>query len=169
MRRIAHVFPILATLGLAATLSACAQITPQPALPPPLPSATRNILLSDLAHCGVPTSAACARIHVALANGYLSGGPLNSTALGNAARELGLAAQNNQVATETLPLRRVVHALREHTTTKDACITELRLAQARSATAQAQSAAAQARLNRLKNLLREHAAKSLDHHVLKQP
>jgi len=169
MRRIAHVFPILATLGLAATLSACAQLTPQPALPLPLPSATRSVLLSDLAHCGLPTSAACARIHVALANGYLSGGPLNSTALGNAARELGLAAQNNEMAAETFPLRRVVHALQEHTTTKDACVAELRLAQARSATVQAQSAAAQARLNRLENLLHDHAEKSLDHHVPKQP
>ena len=169
MRRIAHFFPSLATLGLAATLNACAQLTPQPALPPSLPSATRNRLLSDLAHCGLPTSAACARIHVALANGYLSGGPLNGTALGNAARELGLAAQNNEVAVDTFPLRRVVHALQEHTTTKDACVAELRLAQARSATAQAQSAAAQARLNRLENLLHDHAEKSLDHHVPKLP
>ena len=169
MRWIAHFFPTLATLGLVATLSACAQLTPQPALPPPLPSATRSILLSDLAHCGLPTSAACARIHVALANGYLSGGPLNSTALGNAARELGLAAQNNEVAAETFPLRRVVHALQEHTATKDACVAELKLAQARSATAQAQSAAAQARLNRLESLLHDHAEKSLDHHVPKQP
>ena len=169
MRWSAHVFPILAALGLTATLGACARLTPQTAPAPPLPSAARNILLSDLAHCGVPTSAACARIHVALAHRYLSGGPLNDTALGNAARELRLAAQNDQVAAETLPLRRVVHALRAHTTTKDACITELRLAQTRSATAQAQSAAAQARLNRLEKLLREHAAKSLDHHVLKQP
>ncbi|WP_298171400.1 hypothetical protein [Acidithiobacillus sp.] len=169
MRWITHFFPILATLGLAAALSACALVTPQPAPPPPLPGATRSILISDLAHCGLPTSAACARIHVALANGYLRSGPLNSTALGNAARELRLAAQNDKVAVETVPLRRIVHALQEHTATKDACVAELRLAQARSATAQAQSAAAQARLNRLENLLHDHAEKSLDHHVPKRP
>ena len=169
MRWITHFFPILATLGLAAALSACALVTPQPAPPPPLPGATRSILISDLAHCGLPTSAACARIHVALANGYLRSGPLNSTALGNAARELRLAAQNDKVAVETVPLRRIVHALQEHTATKDACVAELRLAQARSATAQAQSAAAQARLNRLENLLHDHAEKSLDHHVHKRP
>lgn len=169
MRWITHFFPILATLGLAAALSACALVTPQPAPPPPLPGATRSILISDLAHCGLPTSAACARIHVALANGYLRSGPLNSTALGNAARELRLAAQNDKVAVETVPLRRIVHALQEHTATKDACVAELRLAQARSVTAQAQSAAAQARLNRLENLLHDHAEKSLDHHVPKRP
>ncbi|MBU2849678.1 hypothetical protein [Acidithiobacillus ferrivorans] len=166
MRRHTSLLPIFATLSLAAMLSACAQITPPT---PPLPRATRNIPLSDLAHCGQATSAACARIHVALANAYLSNGPLDSTALGNAARELGLAAQNNEVAAKTLPLRRIIHALQEHTATKDACIAELRKARAQLAAAHAQSATAQARLHRLENLLHDHAEKSLGHHVLKQP
>ncbi|MHB8235931.1 MAG: hypothetical protein ACYDDD_00480 [Acidithiobacillus ferrivorans] len=165
MRRLTKLSPIFATLSLAAMLSACALVTPQP----PLSGVTRNIPLSDLAHCGQATSAACARIHVALANAYLSSGPLNSTALGNAARELGLAAQNNEVAAKTLPLRRIVHALQEHTATKDACIAKLRKARAQLAAGQAQSAAAQARLHRLENLLHDHAERSLAHHVLKQP
>lgn len=169
MRWITHFFPILATLGLAAALSACALVTPQPAPPPPLPSATRSILISDLAHCGLPISTACARIHVALANGYLRSGPLNSTALGNAARELRLAAQNDKVAVGTLPLRRIVHALQERTVTRDAYMAKLRKARAQLAVAQAQSATAQSRLSRLENLLHDHAEKSLDHHVHKRP
>ncbi|OCB02554.1 hypothetical protein BBC27_12535 [Acidithiobacillus ferrivorans] len=163
MRRHTSLFPIFATLSLAAMLSACAQITP------PLPRATRNIPLSDLAHCGQATSAACARIHVALANAYLSNGPLDSTALGNAARELGLAAQNKEVAAKTLPLRRIVHVLQERTATNYACIAELRKTRTQLAATHAQSAAAQARLHRLENLLHDHAEKSLDHHVLKRP
>ena len=164
MRRLTKLSPVFVALGLAAMLSACAQVTPQP----PLPGATRNIP-RNLTHCGPATSTACARIHMALANAYLSSGPLNSTVLGNAARELGLAAQNNEVAAKTLPLRRVVHALQEHTATKDACIAGLQKARAQLAAAHAQSAAAQARLRSLENLLHNHAKKSLDHHVLKQP
>ncbi len=166
MRRRTKLSPIFAALGLAAMLSACAQVTPQS----PLPGATRNIPLNDdLAHCGLATSTACARIHEALADAYLRSGPLNSTALGNAARELGLAAQNNEVAAKTLPLRRIVHALQEHTATKDACIAALRKARAQLAATHAQSAAAQVRLHSLENLLHDHAEKSLDHHVPKRP
>ena len=168
MRWFARFFPILAAPGLAAALAACAQLTPQTATPVAPPSrlssssTTRNTLLSDLAHCGLPASTACARVHVALAEGYLTHGHLDTAALGNAARELDLAAQNNEVGAGTLPLRRVVHALQERRADGDACVARLKKAQA-------QSAVVQARLDRLENLLHDHAEKSLDHHVLGQP
>ena len=164
MRGFARFCSILAASGLAAALAACAQLTPQAATPlrPSSSSTTRNTLLSDLAHCGLPASTACARIHVALAEGYLTNGPLDASALGNAARELDLAAQNNEAGARTLPLRRVVHALLERRADRDACVARLKKVQA-------QSAAVQARLARLENLLHDHAEKSLDHHVLRQP
>ncbi|MHB8250475.1 MULTISPECIES: hypothetical protein [Acidithiobacillus] len=168
MRWFARFLPILAAPALAAALAACAQLTPQAATPVAPPShlsssgTTRNTLLGDLAHCGLPASTACARIHAALAEGYLTHGPLGPSALGNAARELDLAAQNNEVGASTLPLRRVVHALQERRADGDACVARLKKAQA-------QSAVVQARLDRLENLLHDHAEKSLDHHVLRQP
>ncbi|MBU2807825.1 hypothetical protein HF285_05970 [Acidithiobacillus ferrooxidans F221] len=168
MRWFARFFPILTAPGLAAALAACAQLTPQAATPVAPPSRlasssmTRNTLLSDLAHCGLPASTACARIHAALAEVYLTHGPLDTSALGNAARELDLAAQNNEVGAGTLSLRRVVHALQERRAGGDACVARLKKVQA-------QSAVVQARLDRLENLLHDHAEKSLDHHVLRQP
>ncbi len=160
MRHLARTGRALSALSLAAMLSACATLIPHTpsttAAPTAIPSDRRHTLLNDLTHCGAATSAPCARIHVALADEYLRSEHLNATALDNAARELALAAQNRDAAIETRSLRRVIRILQQRSVVQDAC-------HARLKSAQAQAAAAQARLDRLENLLRDHAEKSLDH------
>ena len=111
----------LGTFSILLFLGACAMIHPaipsQPkAVPLPLSETPRPELLKALHNCGPAESANCANIHLALANSYLSSGPLNKTALDNAARELGMAAQNQDLASQILPLRRSVNALLQNIT-----------------------------------------------------
>ncbi|WP_226857126.1 hypothetical protein [Acidithiobacillus concretivorus] len=134
------------------------------AVPLPLSKTPRPDLLKALHHCGSAESASCAHIHLALANSYLSSGPLNKTALDNAARELGMAAQNPDLASQTLPLRRSVNALLENITLLKQEKVRIQQSQAQAIAAQNAAGAAQARLQRLESLLHQHAEKTLEAH-----
>ncbi|MBN2679228.1 hypothetical protein HHS34_012015 [Acidithiobacillus montserratensis] len=147
-------------------LSACVAM---PAPPPPphkvalpdLSNASRTTLLQALHNCGMANSLACARIHLALANSYLRSGPLNKTALGNADRELELAAQNQDMAIQTLPLRRTVQALLENQMLLHQCQSRMQHSQLQTRAAQQAASAAESRLQQLETLLQQHAEKSL--------
>ncbi len=141
---------------------------PAPAQPKaaslPLSETPRPVLLKELKDCGTATSASCANIHLALANGYLSSGPLNKTALGNAARELEMASQNSVLASQIRPLRRSVNALLENMATLQQYKTRIQQSKAQTIAAQDAAEAAQARLQRLESLLHQHAEKTLEAH-----
>ncbi len=134
------------------------------AAPLPLSETPRPVLLKALHDCGPAASASCANIHLALANSYLSSGPLNKTALGNAARELEMASQNRVLASQTLPLRRSVNALLENIATLQHYKVRIQQNKAQAIAAQNAADAAQARLQRLKSLLHQHAEKTLEAH-----
>jgi hypothetical protein len=159
----------LGTFSILLFLGACAMIHPaipsQPkAVPLPLSETPRPELLKALHNCGPAESASCANIHLALANSYLSSGPLNKTALDNAARELGMAAQNQDLASQTLPLRRSVNALLENITLLQQDKVRIQQSKAQAIAAQNAAEAAQARLQRLESLLHQHAEKTLEAH-----
>ncbi|MBU2760234.1 hypothetical protein [Acidithiobacillus sulfurivorans] len=134
------------------------------AVPLPLSETPRPELLKALHNCGPAESANCANIHLALANSYLSSGPLNKTALDNAARELGMAAQNQDLASQILPLRRSVNALLQNITLLQQDKVRIQQSKAQAIAAQNAADAAQARLQRLESLLHQHAEKTLEAH-----
>ena len=157
------VFSILLFLGACAMIHPEAPAQPQ-AAPLPLSETPRPELLKALHDCGPATSASCANIHLALANSYLSSGPLNKTALDNGARELSMAAQNQDLASQTLPLRRSVNALLENITLLKRDKVRIQQSKAQTIAAQNAADAAQARLQRLESLLHQHAEKTLEAH-----
>lgn len=106
-------------------------------------------------------SLTCAHIHLALANSYLRSGPLNKTALGNAARELELAAQNQSLAIQTLPLRRTVQALLENQALLQQYRSRIHQGKLQTLAAQQAASAAERRLQQLETLLQQHAEKTL--------
>ncbi|MGK9450480.1 hypothetical protein ACSSZE_04320 [Acidithiobacillus caldus] len=57
-------------------LAGCAQILPSAE---PTASSSRAQLLTELGRCGAADGVDCARIHLALARGYLQQAPLTST------------------------------------------------------------------------------------------
>ncbi|OFC35206.1 hypothetical protein [Acidithiobacillus caldus] len=142
-------------------LAACAQILPSAE---PAASSSRAQLLTELGHCGAADGVDCARIHFALARGYLQQAPLTSTSVDNAARELQMAAQNPKVAEEIQPWQNLIAYSRSLQRRRLSCLpTELPKA-AHPATAPAKSAAeasAAQRLQRLEQLLHQQAEESL--------
>ena len=154
-------------LGLGVSLlSACAPfVSPLP----PTPAGSRSTLLGRLQSCGSATGASCAKVHLALAEGYLHADPVTQTGLDSAASELALAAQNPEVARETAPLYRSVQGWRDALRKGHDAEAQLDAAKTQLHGTTAQLNAANARLARLESLLRHKAQDTLQHLQAGQP
>jgi len=154
-------------LGLGAfLLSACAPfVSPSRSTP----AGSRSALLGSLQSCGSATGASCAKVHLALAEGYLRADPITPTGLDSAASELALAAQNPQVAQETAPLYRSVLGWRDALRKGREAEEQLDAARTQLRDTRARLNAADARLAGLESLLRHKAQDTLQQLQPRQP
>ncbi len=139
------------------SLSACALSPPQTT--PGVARTPVSQLLQELRSCGSPTGEGCAQVHLRLAQQYLEQTPLNGSAIGNADRELQMAAQNPKIAQEVRPWRNLIAAWQQLAARQAPQVAtgSQRSCQEKLSQLQAAKEAAETRLSKIEGLLQREA------------